>query len=135
VKCLVGITSCWYNSVSKSSVGGMGTTPSTFPNILSIRCIAHYIQLIASDIVKIDWAKNTLQNIQKIITFFRNNYQAGSALRDDIIESLITGGYLKTTVKTCWSTAWDACESMICLERSIKSVSIINIKSNTLLKN
>lgn len=43
---------------------------STFPNILSIRCIAHHIQLIASDIVKINWAKNTLQNIQKIITFF-----------------------------------------------------------------
>jgi hypothetical protein len=108
---------------------------STFPNILSIRCIAHHIQLIASDIIKIDWAKYTLQNIQKIITFFRNNYQAGSALRDDIIESLITGGYLKTTVKTRWSTAWDACESMIRLESSIKSVSIINIKSNTLLKN
>ncbi|CAJ0750298.1 18588_t:CDS:2 [Entrophospora sp. SA101] len=95
---------------------------STFPNILSIRCIAHHIQLIASDIVKVDWAKNTLQNIQKIITFFQNNYQAGSALRDDIIESLITGGYLKTTVKTRWSTAWDACESMIRLESSIKSV-------------
>ncbi|CAJ0763482.1 17706_t:CDS:2, partial [Entrophospora sp. SA101] len=95
---------------------------STFPNILSIRCIAHHIQLIASDIVKVDWAKNTLQNIQKIITFFRNNYRAGSALRDDIIESLITGGYLKTTVKTRWSTAWDACESMIHLESSIKSV-------------
>lgn len=95
-----------------------------YPHIMATRCIAHHINLISKDIISIEWAKSTLQNCQKIISFFSNAHRAGAALRDDIINSVTSGGNLKSSVKTRWSTAWDVCESILRLENSIKFVSI-----------
>jgi hypothetical protein len=58
-----------------------------------------------------------------IITFFKTSYRTGANLQEDIIQSLIEGGGLKTSVKTRWSTAWDCCDSIIRLENNLKNVS------------
>ena len=76
-----------------------------YPYILSIRCMAHHINLITSDIIKLDFAKNTFKKCQTIITFFKTSYRAGAHLQEDIIQSLTKGGGLKTSVKTRWFTA------------------------------
>jgi Protein of unknown function (DUF 659) len=94
-----------------------------YPNILSVRCIAHHLNLITSDIIKLDFAKNIFKKCQAIISFFKTSHRAGASLQDDIIKFLIEGGGLKTSVKTRWSTAWDCCNSIIRLENSIKHVS------------
>jgi hypothetical protein len=94
-----------------------------YPYILSIRCMAHHINLITSDIIKLNFAKNILKKCQNIITFFKTSYRAGAHLQEDIIQSLTEGGGLKTSVKTRWSTAWDCCDSIIRLENSLKNVS------------
>lgn len=96
-----------------------------YPNILSIRCMAHHLNLITADIIKLDFAKDTLKKCQTIITFFKTSYCAGASLQEDIIQSLTGGGGLKTSVKTRWSTAWDCCDSIIRLENSLKHVSFI----------
>jgi len=94
--------------------------------ILPIRCIAHHIQLISSSICKLPHAKKILSNCQTIISFFRNSYSAGAALREEIIFSSTLGGNLKSPTKTRWSTAWDSCESILRNEANIKSVKFYN---------
>jgi hypothetical protein len=51
-----------------------------YPNILSIRCMAHHLNLITTDIIKLEFAKNTLKKCQTIISFFKTSYRAGATL-------------------------------------------------------
>jgi Protein of unknown function (DUF 659) len=93
------------------------------PHIMTVRCIAHHINLVTKDIISIEWAKKTLQKCQIIVSFFHNVHRAGAALHNEIKNSFSKGN-LKSSVKTRWSTAWDVCDSILCLENSIKYVSI-----------
>lgn len=95
-----------------------------YPHIMTVRCIAHHINLVTKDIITVEWAKITIQRCQRIVSFFYGAHRAGAALRNDIIQSFSTGGNLKSSVKTRWSTAWDVCNSILRLENSIKLVSI-----------
>ncbi|CAG8672883.1 16350_t:CDS:2, partial [Dentiscutata erythropus] len=92
-----------------------------YPNILPIRCIAHHIQLISSSICKLPLVKKILSNCQSIVSFFKNSYCAGAALREEIIFSSTVGGNLKSMTKTRWSTAWDSCKSILRNEANIRS--------------
>ncbi|POG78549.1 hypothetical protein GLOIN_2v1766437 [Rhizophagus irregularis DAOM 181602=DAOM 197198] len=87
-----------------------------------MRWIAHHIQLISSDICNHPLAKKVLSDCQKIISFFKNSYPAGAALREEIFHTFTVGGNLKTSTKTRWSTAWDCCESLLRNENNIRSV-------------
>ncbi|CAG8784834.1 10839_t:CDS:2, partial [Racocetra fulgida] len=44
------------------------------------------------------FAKAIFKKCQALITFFKNSYHAGAALQEDIINSFIKGGGLKTSV-------------------------------------
>ncbi|CAG8817556.1 8260_t:CDS:2, partial [Cetraspora pellucida] len=85
-------------------------------------CIAHHINLITSHIIKLDFAKGVFKKCQILISFFKNSYHAGAALQEDIVNSFIKDGGLKTLVKTRWSTAWNCCNSIIRLENSLKNI-------------
>ena len=41
-----------------------------FPFIISLRCIAHHINLLSSDIMKLEFAKNTIKKVYKFIYLF-----------------------------------------------------------------
>ncbi|CAG8716726.1 1679_t:CDS:2, partial [Cetraspora pellucida] len=69
-----------------------------------------------------DFAKAVFKKCQILISFFKNSYHAGVTLQEDIINSFIKDGGLKTSVKTRWSTAWDCCNSIIRLKNSLKNV-------------
>ncbi|GES81622.1 ribonuclease H-like domain-containing protein [Rhizophagus clarus] len=92
-----------------------------YPHIMPIRCIAHHINLVTKDIISIEWAKKTLQNCQKIVSFFHDVHRAGAILCNEIKNSFSKGN-LKSSVKTRWSTAWDVCESILRQENSIKFI-------------
>ena len=98
-----------------------------YSNILSIRCMAHHLNLITADIIKLDFAKEIFKKCQAIISFFKTSHRAGAALEEDLIKSLTEGGGLKTSVKTRWSTAWDCCDSIVRLENNLKHVSSYKI--------
>ena len=85
--------------------------------------MAHHLNLITNDIIKLDFAKKVFKKCQAIISFFRTSHCAGAALQEDIIESLTGVRGLKTSVKTRWSTAWDCYDSIIRLENNLKRVS------------
>ena len=100
-----------------------------YPRIMPVHCIAHHIQLICTDIIKkIPFANNILMKCQKFVTYFSESHQSGAILRKEIQQELITGGGLKSSVKTRWSTSWDCCTSVLRLETVFKNVSYIEIK-------
>ena len=70
-----------------------------YQNVLSIRCMAHHLNLITTDIIKLSFAKDIIKKCQTIITFFKTSHRAGAILQENIIHSLISGGGLKTSVK------------------------------------
>lgn len=92
-----------------------------YKHILSIRCIAHHVNLISTDICKTTFAKEVISKCQKIVKYFKQSHQAGEELREKITNE-IKGGGLKTYVVTRWTTAWDCTNSILRLEQILKNV-------------
>jgi Protein of unknown function (DUF 659) len=92
-----------------------------YKHILPIRCIAHHVNLISTDICKTIFAKNIISKCQKIVKYFKLSHQAGEELRERITKE-IKGGGLKTYVVTRWSTAWDCTKSILRLEQILRNV-------------
>ena len=62
--------------------------------------MAHHLNLITADIIKLDFAKEIFKKCQAIISFFKTSHHAGAALEEDLVKSLAEGsGELKTSVK------------------------------------
>ncbi|RIB06233.1 ribonuclease H-like domain-containing protein [Gigaspora rosea] len=88
-----------------------------YPYIIPIQCIAHHVQLIATDIIKkTSFGSQVLSKCQEFVTHFQSSHMSGAKLRDEIITLLIKGGGLKSAVKTRWCSAWDCCNSLLKLE-------------------
>ncbi|RHZ82263.1 hypothetical protein Glove_110g116 [Diversispora epigaea] len=62
-----------------------------YPHIFPIRCIAHHINLLSSDIIKLNWATNIITCCKKIITFFKQSHAGGAILQQEIVENMIKG--------------------------------------------
>ncbi|PKK63438.1 hypothetical protein RhiirC2_788900 [Rhizophagus irregularis] len=69
-----------------------------YPHILSMRCIAHHINLLTNDIMKLDWTTKIITECKKIITFFKKSHTVGELLKEEIVKNLIKGGGLKQHV-------------------------------------
>ncbi len=94
-----------------------------YPNILPMRCIAHHINLLTNDIMKLDWAAKLITECKKIVTFFKQSHIVGELLREEIIKNLVKGGGLKTHVKTRWTTTFDCTDSIFRCQTEIRNVS------------
>src|ERR1051325_2093720 len=92
-----------------------------YKHILPIRCMAHHVNLISTDICKTIFAKDIISKCQKIVKYFKLSHQAGEELRERITKE-IKGGGLKTYVVTRWSTAWDCTKSILRLEQILRNV-------------
>ncbi|CAG8840207.1 35935_t:CDS:2, partial [Racocetra persica] len=94
-----------------------------YPKILPVRCIAHHIQLICSDIIcKTSFGKKVLQQCQSFVTYFHASHRSGAILRNEIINFMINKGGLKSSVCSRWSSAYDCVQSVLNLENCIKQI-------------
>ena len=98
-----------------------------YSHILPMRCIAHHINLLTSDIMKIDWAAKIIANCRKVVTYFTQSHVAGELLKNEIAKNMVIGGGLKKYVKTRWTTAFDCTDSIVRCESVLKQVSNHNI--------
>ena len=94
-----------------------------YPHIIPMQCIAHHINLLTNDIMKLEWSSKLIKECRKIVKFFTNSHAAGENLREEIINNRIIGGGLKQHVKTRWTTAFDCTNSIIRCQVAIKNVS------------
>ena len=74
----------------------------TYPHIWNLRCAAHAINLIASDLVKIEPIKKFISKCGKINHYFNTSHASNALLRQGFTNMKIKGGGLQTWVKTCW---------------------------------
>ncbi|RHZ86805.1 hypothetical protein Glove_44g27 [Diversispora epigaea] len=93
-----------------------------YPHIFPIRCIAHHINLLSSDIIKLNWATNIITCCKKIVTFFKQSYAGGAILQQEIVENMIKGGGLKKYVISRWTTAYDCTDSIIRCKNTLKQI-------------
>src|SRR6266487_2283963 len=89
--------------------------------ILPIRCIAHHVNLVSTDICKTSFAKDVISKCQKIVKYFKQSHQTDEELRSKITNE-IKRGKLKSYVITRWTTAWDCTNSILRLEQVFKNV-------------
>lgn len=103
-----------------------------YPSILNMRCIAHCINLISSDIAKINQV-NSLVRYANIITRFFKSSAIGAALLKEAIEiKNIQGGGLKTYVETRWTTIYECTSSIWRLKDALQHVFFKSIKKQLL---
>ena len=88
-------------------------TEEMYPHIWDIRCAAHSINLIASDLVKIGDIKEFITKCGKITKFFHNSHQACFKLRQGLQQMKIRSEGLQTWVKTRWGSLYMTTDSIL----------------------
>lgn len=84
-----------------------------FPHILNIRCAAHSINLIATDLAKITSIERLITKGNEIIKFFNMSHRAKSLLKEGLDKLQIKGGELKIYIKTRWCSLWNMADSLL----------------------
>ncbi|CAB4475494.1 unnamed protein product [Rhizophagus irregularis] len=85
---------------------------SQFSNIIDLRYIAHFINLITKQIMGHDMAKQTIKSCNRIISFFKRSHIVGKLLADAATTLQIEGGGLKTYSETRWTSMYEAANSV-----------------------
>jgi hypothetical protein len=93
-----------------------------YPNIINVRCIAHCINLISSDIIKIPQVKDLVRRANIITKFFKYSTLAAFWLEEAIKTKNIQGGSLKTYVETRWTTVFECTSSIWQLKDALQHV-------------
>jgi uncharacterized protein DUF659 len=93
-----------------------------YPNILNVRCIAHCINLISSDIVKVHTIKSLIKCANSLTKYFKNSNLASAWLKEAIQLKGIEGGGLKTYVETRWTTVYECVSSVWRLKDALQNV-------------
>jgi hypothetical protein len=98
------------------------TITENYPSIINIRCIAHCINLISCDIVKISQANSLIKRANILISYFKHSNLANSWLNDAIKAKNVTGGGLKSYVETRWTTVYECTSSIYRLKDALLHV-------------
>ena len=88
-------------------------THEKYPYILDLRCMAHAINLIASDFADIDLIKNIISNCGSIIGFFNNSHAAHGYYKEQLHAMKIKGGEIQSYCKTRWGTLYNTTNSLV----------------------
>ncbi|GET62172.1 ribonuclease H-like domain-containing protein [Rhizophagus irregularis DAOM 181602=DAOM 197198] len=93
-----------------------------YPSIINIRCIAHCINLISSDIVIVDQVKCLVKRANILTRYFKNSTLASTWLKVAIDAKNIAGGGLKTYIETRWTTVHECISSVYRLKDALLHV-------------
>ena len=95
-----------------------------YPQIINVRCIAHCVNLISSDIINVQQIKNLVRRANIVTRHFKYSTLAASWLKDAIELKNIQGGGLKTYVETRWTTVYECTSSIWRLKDDLQHVII-----------
>ncbi|GBB89019.1 hypothetical protein RclHR1_15660001 [Rhizophagus clarus] len=85
----------------------------TYPHIWNIRCAAHAINLIASDLVKLEPIKKFINECGKINRYFSTSHASNALLKQGFTNMKIQGGGLQTWVKTRWGSLFMTTDALL----------------------
>jgi len=84
-----------------------------FPHIFNIRCIAHTINLIATDIAKNEFVVKIISKVGKLVKFFKKSHIGNALLREGLKSMNISGGFLVSYSKIRWGSLFDTTNSVL----------------------
>ncbi len=93
-----------------------------YSNILNIRCIAYCINLISSDIIKVNRIKSLIKCANSITKYFKNSHLTSVWFKEAIQLKGIKEGGLKTYVETRWITIYECVSSVWRLKNALQNV-------------
>jgi len=93
-----------------------------YPNILNVRCITYCINLISSDIVKVNQIKSLIKCMNSITKYFKNLHLASAWLKEAIQLKGIEEGGLKIYVETCWIIIYECVSSVWRLKDALQNI-------------
>ena len=93
-----------------------------YPHILPVRCIAHHVNLLTTDIMKHEFSKCTISKCMTIIKYFKRSYKSGALLSEEIKNNFIEGGGLKGYCVTRWTTSFECLQSILRCEKALHNV-------------
>ncbi|GET00860.1 ribonuclease H-like domain-containing protein [Rhizophagus clarus] len=85
----------------------------TYPHIWNIRCAAHAINLIASDLVKLEPIKKFINECGKINRYFSTSHASNALLKQGFTNMKIQGGGLQTWVKIRWGSLFMTTDALL----------------------
>ena len=84
-----------------------------YPHILDLRCVAHAINLIASDFCELDSLKEIIANCGSILNFFKTSHITHGHYQEQLKIMKIKGGEIKSYSKTRWGSFYVTTDSII----------------------
>jgi hypothetical protein len=94
-----------------------------FPKIFNVKCIAHCFNLITHDFLNHNFADKTIKYCNIVIKFFKKSHIGNDLINKLITKYQITGGGLKTFVKTRWISVAECTNSILRLKKCLIEVS------------
>ena len=96
-----------------------------YPSIINVRCIAHCINLISSDIIKINQVGHLVKCSNILVKYFKTSHIGLSLLKEAIESKGIQGGGLKTYVETRWTSVYECFSSIWRLKDAFQHVNFL----------
>jgi len=88
-----------------------------YPNIISLRCIPHFVNLVTQDIMKHEWARTVLKKCQSLVSFFGRHPRQKALLAGQRKEGT---NELKSFVATRWYSSGYCIKSVLDNENALK---------------
>ncbi len=85
----------------------------TYPHIWNLHYVAHAINLIISDLVKIESIKKFISECDKINRYFNISYANSVLLKQGFTNIKIKGGGLQTWIKTYWRSLYMTTDALL----------------------
>lgn len=100
---------------AKNFQKALSNVATKYPNIIPLRCIAHTLNLLCQDILKINCVDNLITSTNEIINHIRGS---------QVLNSLLKKKRLKQYVKTRWCTMEKSLKSLIDAKFQLQSLTI-----------
>ncbi|CAG8684254.1 3880_t:CDS:2 [Ambispora leptoticha] len=91
-------------------------TTFNYSHVWNIRCVAHVLNLIASNIIKVQPVDHVLKQANQVVQFFKKSHRANQLLHDDIKNMNLDGGGLEMYCKTRWASIFGTTSSIVRLK-------------------
>ncbi|GET53692.1 ribonuclease H-like domain-containing protein [Rhizophagus irregularis DAOM 181602=DAOM 197198] len=93
-----------------------------FSNIMNVRCMSYYINLMSCDIVQHLFTDKLLKKVNILAIFFRNNARASAKFRELLNTMNIKGDVIVPYCKTRWMTAYKSIDDVLKVKVILENV-------------
>ena len=104
-----------------------------YPEIIFLGCIAHSLNLLIGDIMKIPWADDIIKNGKKIVRYFKSHQVPAAILKRHQLSNYNKQISLKLPVKTRWGSSAICLKSLQVNQLAIE-LTIIELSRNRKIK-